>query len=139
MSGLAELTDSFPLLINVAGQATAGTPDEFTGAVVPFRGVITKVTFVPKATVTGVVTNNFALTVRNRGANGAGAVNVASITYGSGVNATAFTAADVTLNATAANLAVNKGDVLTVEKLVNGTGLAMPAGTVIVEIKPRGI
>lgn len=139
MAGLSELTEALPIVISVAGQATAATPDEFPGVVAPFKGVVTKVTFVPKATVTGVVTNNFAITVRNRGAAGAGTTNVASLTYGNGTNTTAFAPGDVTLNATAANLAVSKGDVLTVEKLVNGTGLAMPAGQVVVEIKPRGI
>lgn len=136
MSSRAENTEAITYVIDVAGNATAATPDEFPLMVVPFRGVVRRCRFIPKATVTGVATNNFAVTVRNRGNAGAGATNVASLTYANGTNTSAFASSDVTL-AAAANLEVQAGDVLTSEKLVNGTGLAMPPGKLVVEIAPR--
>lgn len=135
MTALAGEAEPRTYVVSVAGNATPATPDEFTGLTLPYKGVVRRVRFIPKAAVAGVVTNNFAVTVRNRQA-GAGAVNVATLTYGAGVNGVAYAGQDLTLSA-AANLEVAAGDNLTVEKLVNGTGLAMPAGTVQIEIAAR--
>jgi hypothetical protein len=87
--------------------------------------------------VTGAATNNFAATVRNRGTDGLGAVQVAITTYAAGVNAVAYDENTLALSGTAANLLVNEGDNLTCEKLVNGTGLAMPDGHVVVLLAAR--
>lgn len=121
---------------DVAGQATAGTPDEFVIGRVPFRAVVTAVTFTPKSAITGANTNNFSLSCRNRGAAGSGTTLVtAAKTFVSGTNAAAFVADALTV--TPANANVNAGDVLTLERLVNGTGLALPGGVVTVTLQAR--
>lgn len=113
----------------VAGQATAGTADEFTLMKAPAKLAITGVSWVPKAAVTADGTNYCTVTVRNRKADASGTAKPASRSYAA-TNSVAFVAEAMTLSATAADLVVAKGDVLTCEKLVAGTGLAMPGGTV---------
>ena len=138
MPGLQDLPGQQQLIVAVPGQATAATPDEFVLATMPFNGTVTSVSYLPKSTVTGAATNFLSVTCRNRGPAGAGATNVAQLDYSSGaVVTTAFAPGAVTLNATAANRNFSAGDVLTCEKLVAGTGLAMPAGTVIVNYTVR--
>lgn len=133
--------DRIQLTINVDGQATAGTADEFLGAVAPVRGRVIAVEWVPKAAVTANGSNYFTLNVRNR-TTGAGNVNIAARSYVA-TNSVAFTketsgvTANFALNVTPANLIVAKGDTLTVEKVNTGTGLAMPAGTVVIWIAPN--
>lgn len=130
-----ELRGSIPFDIYVAGQATAGTPDEFTGFIAPFPFKLVGGVWIPKAAVTANGTNFFTLTVRNR-TTGAGAAQPATRSYAA-TNSVAFVAETMTLSSTAADLLVAANDVLTVEKLVSGTGLAMPAGTVRVYAQAR--
>jgi hypothetical protein len=120
--------------IPVPGQATAGTADEFVALVAPFDMTITRVKWVPTTAVTANGSNYFTLTLRNR-TTGAGTALAAQRSYAA-TNSTAFAAEDMTLSGTEAALNVAAGDVLTIEKLVTGTGLAMPDGTV--QIFARG-
>lgn len=137
MPGLKDIPGPHVIEVPVAGQATAATPDEFAIGTAPFNAVVTGVAFIPKSTLTGANTNYCSVTLRNRGAAGSGSTNIAQTDYVSTVNATAFVANAVTLNATTANRNVTAGDVLTCEKLVTGTGLAMPAGTIEVTLQAR--
>lgn len=130
-----ELRGDRVIVIPVAGQSTASTVDEFTGFVAPFNLKITSVKWVPTAAITANATNYFTLTLRNR-TTGAGTALPASRSYAA-TNSVAFTAEAMTLSATAADLNVASGDTLTVEKLVTGTGLAMPDGTVQVYYQAR--
>lgn len=118
------------------GHATAGTANEVVVGRVPFRAVVTGVWWAPNAAVTGAATNHFTGRLRNR-VSGAGDVTVASKTYDNAVNATAFDDNALTLTATAADLNVEEGDVLTWQKVIVGTGLAMPDGQIVVAIKRR--
>jgi hypothetical protein len=136
-NGLADLSGTQRFKIDVPGQATAATVDEFAAIVIPFNAKVTAVSYSPKSTVTGAATNNFTVTVRNRGAAGAGTVQPAQLNFANTVNATAFVATAVTLSSTASDLLLTAGDVLTVEKLVVGTGMAMPGGTVTVDVQVR--
>jgi len=138
MQKLVDIPGPQTMIVAVPGQATAATPDEFVLGVMPSNAVITAVTYAPKTLLTGAVTNFCSVTCRNRTGAGAGAVNIAQVDYSSGaVTAAAFVANPITLNATLANRNVALGDVLTCEKLVTGTGLAMPAGTVTVTYQVR--
>jgi hypothetical protein len=130
--------DNVVMRAYVAGHATAGTADEFTIGEAPFGFEVTAVRWYANAGVTGANTNYFTVTVRNRGTDGSGSTVVASKDFVSGTNATAFDLTTITLSATAANLLVTEGQVLTVEKLVTGTGLAMPDGLVEVIGRSRG-
>ncbi len=129
-----ELRGTFPIPVSVDGQATAATPDEFTGYVLPWKHKIVQVVWVPKAAITANGTNFFTLTVRNRGAAGAGTANPATRSYAA-TNSVAFAPESMTLSGTATDLAVAAGEHVSVEKLVSGTGLAMPAGTVVVYVQ----
>lgn len=135
MPQLKDLRGDHVFLIPIAGQATAGTADEFVGFVAPHNLKITAVKWIPKAAVTADPTNNFTLNLRNR-TTGAGAALPASRSYAA-TNSVAFVAEAMTLSGTAADLLVAAGDVLTVSKVNAGTGLALPAGTVQVHAQVR--
>lgn len=124
-----ELRGSFFADVPAAGQPTAGTPDEFAGFVAPFDMKVVGAVWVPEAAITANGTNFFTLTVRNRKADASGTALPAQRSYAA-TNSVAFAPEDMTLSSTAADLVLAEGDHLTVEKLVSGTGLAMPAGVV---------
>ena len=115
----------------VPAEATAGNADEWPVFRVPYNATITDVKWVPAAAVTGVVTNNFALALNDLTA--AAAVTTTK-TYANGTNSVANTAETFTLTA-AVNVAA--GDVLTLKRTVNGTGLASPAGMVQITYRWR--
>ena len=132
MPGLVDIAGDQPVQAYWPGNATAGSAKESAIGRAPFRGKITAVEFVPSAAITGAVTNNFTLNVRNRTTAGVGTAIPATITFGSGTNGVAQAPVSLTLSATATDLLVNAGDVITAEKAVNGTGLAAPDGEIIV-------
>lgn len=121
----------------VPAQGTAGTANEWIVGTMEVPAEVTAVEFIPEAAVTGAASNNFALNLRNRGQADAGTVDIAAITFGNGTNAAARRPTNVTLAATEADRRVVAGDVLTLERLVNGTGLASPAGMLIVRGRNR--
>lgn len=128
--------DRVQFTIDVPGQATAATPDEWLALVAPFRGRVVQVDWVPSAAITAAAAS-FNVTVRNRQA-GAGAVNIATRAY-TATNGVAWTreTQPLVLLSAAANLVVAKNDVLTVEKTINAGGLAMPRGIVSIWIAPN--
>ena len=130
-----ELAGDIPLEGYFPGHLTAGTAKECAIFRAPFRGVITAVEFIAAAAVAGAVTNNFTLNLRNRTTAGVGTAVPATLNFTNGVNAVAQAPTSLTLSATAADLAVAKGDVLTLEKAIVGTGLACPDGCVVIHFK----
>lgn len=101
----------------------------------PFDGTIESVEWIPTTGgLTGAATNNRTLSVINKGQAGAGTVVPASLNFGAGVSATAFDKKALTNSATAADLEVVKGDVLSFKSLHVGTGIADPGGQAIVTI-----
>lgn len=135
MTQLKELSGDLLFPIFTPGQGTAGTADEWAGLIAPFPLIITGVKWVPHAAVTANGTNYFTLNLRNRVA-GAGAALAASRSYAA-TDSVAFVPEAMTLSGTAANLLVAAGDVLTVEKIVTASGLAMPDGLVVVTARIR--
>jgi hypothetical protein len=133
---LADLAGDHVLTIPVLGQATAGTADEWSGPPAPFRGRITAVKWVPAAAVTADATHYATLSLRNRGAAGAGSTLPASRSYVA-TNSVAFAPEDMTLSGTSAHLDIAEGDVLTVQKANTGNGLAIPDGVVLVYVQVR--
>ncbi len=134
MPGVQDIPGDQPIVGYFPGHLTAGTAKECAIGRAPFRGVVTAVEFVAAAAVTGAATNNFTLNVRNRSTTGVGSLVPASLVFGNGQNAIAHAPTPLTLG-NAANVAVAAGDVITVEKAVNGTGLACPDGEVIVHFQ----
>lgn len=104
---------------------------------VPFRAVVTRVTFTPDAAVTGATTDAPTLTCTNRGTDGLGTTAVAAKAFITGEDMVAYDAEDITVSATAANLNVAEGDVLSLNKTVAGSGTVIPAGKVTVYGKSR--
>lgn len=129
-----ELRGVRPVEVAITGQATASTADEFPLLRVPFKSKLVAVYFVWKSAITANGTNYFTATVRNRGAAAAGTVLAASRSF-IATNAAAFVPEAGTLSATATDLEFAAGDVLTCEKLVTGTGLAMPPAAVILHLQ----
>lgn len=129
MTNINELSGDHVFPIPVAGQGTAGTADEFGGMVAPFGLRITAVKWIPAAAVTANDTNYFTLTLRNRGQDGAGAALAAQRSYAA-TDSVAFKAEAMTLSGTDSDLEVAAGDVLTIGRVISGTGLAMPDGVV---------
>jgi hypothetical protein len=105
---------------------------------VPFNGVVTSVTYVPDALITGANTNTRTVALKNRGQDGNGANVVATLALTAGVNAPAFDEKALPLNTTltnnvATNLVVAKGDILSFESNSIGMGLADPGGLILIE------
>jgi hypothetical protein len=80
-----------------------------------------------EAGVNGADGNSVTLAVRNIGADGTGVVDVATLALTNGVNLAADTPKALTLNATAANLNMAAGDVLTFRQVKVGNGMNIAA------------
>lgn len=132
------MPETFPLVrefyMSYAAVA-AGADLETPVCVAPWAGVISEVTFMARSTLTGANTDSRTLQLFNRGAAGSGTTKPAEKAFISGVNATGADETAVTLSATAADLVVAAGDVLTFKSLhVGSTGLADPGGAVKVKL-----
>lgn len=130
------MSDQAPLVITKsAGVAAAGaTTDTHTEICeAPFAGTVSRVGYVPVSTITGANTNTRTVTVTNRGQDGTGTTNVATLALTSGVNAAGDDEKAVTLSGTSGHLTVAQGDVLTFESTHAASGLADPGGQIHVE------
>lgn len=133
---MATTSGASPLVTKLAVEvsAVAAGNDATFVARAPYAGVVTSVTYVPVATVTGAATNNRTVNVVNKAQDGSGAASVASLSFGNGTNATAFDEKAITLTTTAADKVVAAGDILAINSTHVGTGIADPGGTVFIEI-----
>lgn len=101
----------------------------------PFVGTVSKITFIPKAGITGATAEARTYTVRNKGLSGVGTTSLGTLSFITAVNASAFVPKDATLSVVAGALEVAAGDVIAVTSLDTGsTGIADPGGKWIVEI-----
>jgi hypothetical protein len=132
------MIDTAPLVQTLKSQAdaVAAASDATTElGEVQFAGTVTRVAYIPSATITGANTDTRTINVINKGQSGAGTTVVATLALVSGVNATGSDAKALTLSGTPANLVVAQGDVLAFTSVHSGsTGLADPGGQVIVEV-----
>lgn len=135
MPGITDVPNDFVLRFKIDAEATAGTADTFPLYVAESNQVITAVRWIPKVAVTGAATNNFALQVVDTGPAGAGTGAVTTVkTYASGTNSVALTPEAFTIGA-APNVAA--GDVVSLARTVNASGLASPAGILEVQFRYR--
>lgn len=138
MTQVKQLSGDHTANLPVTGMAAPGTASEQAVFVAPFNVKVTGVKWVPATAVTAAATNYSTLSVRNRGAAGAGVALPASRSYNTGnPNSVAFAAEDMTLSGTAADLLLNAGDALTVQMLPTGTGIQIPAGAVRISYQAR--
>jgi len=138
MSSIMELTDGFPVaaISAVTDAATDGVNASFS-PVMPIKGSIVKVVFIPSTVITANGTNFRTLTVRNKGTNGlAGTTAVASRSWAA-TNSASSTPEVFTLNGALANLQVQAGDVLDLNQGHSGTGLIIPAGAYVIYVAPH--
>jgi hypothetical protein len=105
--------------------------------IVPFDCTVVDVKMVPQAAVTGDDTNNFTLSVLNGGSGGTGTTSVASKAYVTGVDSVAKVPETMTNSGTAANLNLDKDDVLVWDKTEAGSGLATVQMEVIITVTAR--
>jgi hypothetical protein len=104
----------------------------------PAAGTVRSVKYVPTAALTADNTNYATITVWKRDSAGANQTKVAEVTTqitGSG-NWTAFAPVALTLQA-AANIALAAGSSLTVQIAKAGSGVQVPAGTLVVEMTSK--
>lgn len=131
-SGAAPLTRTLEATVPAATAAVA--QDQVIGEA-PFAGAVSGVTFTPETNVVGQATNFRTFRVVNRGQDGNGNVEVASLAFSAGsVTADDFDERTIPLSGTQANLNVAEGDILAWDETVAGTGLASPGGKVQVTI-----
>lgn len=127
-----------PLLERIEGDvpapATAATVQDQVIGTVLRDGTVQSVSVIPEAAVAADAVNNRTFRLRNRSQAGAGATVVASRQTTTGNGLTAFDEANLTLSATAADLAVVAGDVLVADEVVTGTGQAHGGYHVVVEL-----
>jgi hypothetical protein len=85
-------------------------------------------TYTPDTVLTGVVTNSRTLSLRNKGQTGAGSTVMATLAYVNGVNIAAFDEGTIPNSGVAGATDIAAGDVLALQSLHVGTGLADPGG-----------
>jgi len=118
------------LEVDVPAVSTAGNDDDSVVAQAPFDCTVTAVEYVPEAAITGAATNNRTVSLVNKGQAGSGSTTVASLSFDSGVSATANNEKAITLSGTAANLVLAAGDTLQWRSVHVGTGITDPGGLV---------
>lgn len=133
MASIQEL-ESFPVpVVSAAYTATGDTTN--AGPVIPFKGTLVSVQFVPSAAITANASNFSTLTVQNKGTNGLSGTTAMASRAWSATNSVQSVAELFTLSVTAANLEVLPGDVLQIVQTHGGTGLAIPAGAFVFNIR----
>jgi hypothetical protein len=112
----------------------AGSVGEFAFFRAPYKCRVLRAGVVTDAAVTGAATNNFGLRFKNKGSAGAGTGVIATLTFASGTDATAYD--DKSLGAVAeAQEVLSEGDTASFEKFENGTGMSQPALVAYLEIE----
>jgi hypothetical protein len=130
-----ELRGDFQVVIPIPAIA-AGTAAEILGLVAGFPILITQIRWLPSAAMAFNASNFVTLSVRNRGAAGAGTAVAASRAW-SAVSSVALTPETLSLSGTATDLQLATGDQLTAGFVHSGTGLAVPAGSAV-QVTCRG-
>lgn len=118
--------------LHLEPQGTANATRTTVIGVAPFAGVVSSVSFVAAAAITGDDTDNRKFAVVNKGQAGAGTTEVAGVTFETDVDAAAAVAMAVPVADDAGDLVVAAGDVLTLVETISGTGLAHGGGLVSV-------
>lgn len=105
----------------------------------PFDGVVESVTLIAASALTGANTESRTFQLFNRGQDGSGTTKVAEKAFTSGVNAAADDETAITVITAADANVVAAGDLLEAVSLhVGSTGLAGPAGTMLVTFNSHG-
>lgn len=134
-AGKAAKASTSPVDDELFAQSPAlGTDVEGTTVVgrVPQAGVVTAVTFVAAAAITGAATNHRKVELVNKGQSGAGTDVIAELAFDNGVNATAFDEKTIVIDTAKDDVAA--GDILAWASTAPGSGLADPGGGVRIKV-----
>jgi hypothetical protein len=135
MSSVQEL-EGFPVpVVSAAYTATGDTTN--AGPVMPLKGTLVSVQFIPSAAITANATNFSTLTVQNKGTNGLSGTTAMASRSWAATNSVLSTPETFTLSGTPANLEVQAGDVLQIVQTHGGTGLIIPAGSFVFYVRPH--
>jgi hypothetical protein len=132
----SELGGTLQEVAYVPAQATLGTVDNWPVWQAPLKCKVTSVTFVPSAAITANATH-FSTYTLTRYTAGASGTTVATRSWAA-TNSVAETPEAMTLSATAANLLLAVDDTLSVVKTVDGNGLVIPDGVLVVRYQLTG-
>lgn len=130
---MAETSPTQTITAVVPGSAAAAT-DSHVVSEAPFGGVVSSVSYTPKAAAIGDAINKRIFTLVNKGQTGAGTTVVATLDLAAGVNLVAFDEKQFTVSAVAGAANVVEGDILALVSTAAGTGVADPGGRAAVEI-----
>ncbi len=133
MPGVLDTPNDFVFPLEVAALAAAGETPVWRA---PYNGYVSAAYWIPSAAVVANGANFATLGLRNRGGAGAGAALPATRSYAAG-NSAAFATEAMTLDPTVANYQFAGGDVLTVQSVETGAGLALPAGLIMLAVRWR--
>lgn len=125
MSSFRELTD-YPLAFSGAAQAAAFAGN-VTLVTVPFKGSLVRVRFIPSAAITFNAANYCTLTVQNKGTAGAVGTTAMAQRVFNAVSAVGSPTAEDWVVTPGVTQVVNEGDQLNLNFASAGTGLAVPA------------
>lgn len=138
MSQLQNLSGDLTQVVRIPAEDTAGDADTWSLFEAPNDIEVVGVAVIFDEDVTGAADNNFALAVRNEGTDGTGSTAVTdTTTYASGTDATAQVPEDLTVSSSAGAADVDAGEVVSLVRTINGTGMASPAGVVQVTYRNR--
>ena len=112
------------------GSVAAGSTTDVPIWAAPFRCKVKACYIVPQSAITGAATNNMAINIINKGSDGTGSNNIASLTFSNGVNASAYVRKSL---GDVSNNELKEGEVIGFSKTENGTGMAMPDLVVVIE------
>lgn len=133
---LKEMGGTLYASLYVPSQATLGTDDSWPLWYAPNKAQVQSVTFVPSAAITANATH-YSIYTLTRFTAGTGATTVATRTWAA-TDSVADAPEAFTLSATAANLVLAAGDVITMVKTHGGNGLVIPDGLLVVAYKNYG-
>jgi hypothetical protein len=114
---------------------TIAATDTFMIGEVSGTGRVTEIAYYPEAATTGDNTHYRTFTLVNEGSDGSGSTVIGTLALTTGVNLAAGDEKLFTLSATAADLVVTAGDVLSLVSTPTGNGLVDPGGSVKVTIE----
>jgi hypothetical protein len=128
---MATATGQSPLkrtIIQRVPAVAAGSDADTALMIADYDGTLVSCSYVPDTVLTGVVTNSRTLALRNKGATGVGSTVMATQAFVNGVNIAAMDEGAIPVSGTPANLDFVAGDVIALQSLHVGTGLADPGG-----------
>ncbi len=117
--------------------ATAATVDEIVAFKAPYNLTVDAVRYLPNVDLSGVTATEVTLAVNNRELDGAGTVEIASLSFVTAVDADAFEEKVIPVTSTVLDAEVDEGEIVTIVKSVTSTGLALD-GSVEIEYHSNG-